>query len=580
MKNIFPRARLAGVAIGVLAALMLIPSTRWILRSQTRLLLGFDPTVRADTQSPFPASFPEERWKAMLKDRPNDVAMHMAHAIRSATSYVNDESKSVLMEFEPLIQRFPNEPSVYAAALRAATMREVTFSRPGDSDRLSGRSPEGKGDQSKPPPPPRSPDGKGDPLKPPPSPEVLALFDRYAARGEQLDPDNAFFPAMRAIGHFAGGNDEDASRDFLRAGGKARWHDYVQDEVRGLWKVSELRGEGSNTLERMASAYSVLLPHMAMYRTSARAAILHALDLEEAGRTEDGIALRLATARTGSLMRQDGSYLITNLVGIAVTKISILRPGGAPALRDEKGVAGDQRTSDDRNALDARRLSTLSAYLEQNGHAQDAQWYRNELAKGEKVLKIARTVSPTMTREGYRVISGWLAGQFLLANAIWTLLLAGVAALSLRGFDYLFGKTEVKRRPAQTLLTLVIVALMLVFVKIITAIQGQAYSRGLTSWAVGNDTGEQWGNLFLLGVVIPAVLLLVVSVITKIKGTDSALVRFVRAAVPTAFVLFLLYGGTVLFTARETAIANQVMEKVVQHEGRYFAMRAGEPWPE
>lgn len=107
-----------------------------------------------------------------------------------------------------LFDRFGDRPSLCAHILRYSTLSGVSIRRREETLGVGA------------PPPPQ----------PPPPPEVLAEFDRVAAQGERLDPDNAFFPMMRAVGYFAGKRDREAVQALLRASRKSRYDDYTNEE--------------------------------------------------------------------------------------------------------------------------------------------------------------------------------------------------------------------------------------------------------------------------------------------------------------------------------------------------------------
>lgn len=65
----------------------------------------------------------------------------------------------------------------------------------------------------------------------PPAAEHLAAYDRDAKEGERLDPDNAYFPLMRAVGLFAARRDKEAIEAIERASRKPRWEDYTNEEA-------------------------------------------------------------------------------------------------------------------------------------------------------------------------------------------------------------------------------------------------------------------------------------------------------------------------------------------------------------
>jgi len=53
-----------------------------------------------------------------------------------------------------------------------------------------------------------------------------------------------------------------------------------------------------------------------------------------------------------------------------------------------------------------------------------------------------------------------------------------------------------------------------------------------------------------------------------------------RATVPAAAVLAILYAGSVVVTARTDARMSTILERQIEHEGRYYAEVLGRTWPE
>src|SRR5262249_21692747 len=132
-----------------------------------------------------------------------------------------------------------------------------------------------------------------------PSAEALAAYDRDAAVGGRLDPDNAYFPFMRAAGLLAGRRDEEALAAVRRAGGKRGWEDYASAETAGGWRLCEAMGARGN-VPRTINAAHVLLPQYATMARVTWVATYLASRAEAAGRVEEGLAVRASLARYGS----------------------------------------------------------------------------------------------------------------------------------------------------------------------------------------------------------------------------------------------------------------------------------------
>lgn len=86
-------------------------------------------------------------------------------------------------------------------------------------------------------PPNNAPAGTQDTTPTPPSLEAMALFLKATEQGAALEPDNAYFPMMRAIGLFTVHRDAEALDALRLAGHCSQWHEYLMDEVEGLNRI-------------------------------------------------------------------------------------------------------------------------------------------------------------------------------------------------------------------------------------------------------------------------------------------------------------------------------------------------------
>jgi hypothetical protein len=55
---------------------------------------------------------------------------------------------------------------------------------------------------------------------------------------------------------------------------------------------------------------------------------------------------------------------------------------------------------------------------------------------------------------------------------------------------------------------------------------------------------------------------------------------YASLALPVVCALLLVYGGITVKTTRMGVAINSNLEKMVQHEGRFYAGLAGRPWPD
>jgi hypothetical protein len=213
-------------------------------------------------------------------------------------------------------------------------------------------------------------------LKLAPTPEQLAelaAFDRDAAMGEGLDPDNAYFPMMRAVGLLAARQDAQALAAIRRAGEKPRWEDYCGQEVEAKWRLCAAAGL-PGAIPRTCTTAATLLPQFFPIIDGSSVATYLATQAEVAGRPEEGLAIRRALGKFGSLLRVQARWQIGAHAGIAITRTAMSRPGGSPPIPEVGPDEGRQA-----------RLNVFCNYLERVGHPDQAQWWRAESAAADQV---------------------------------------------------------------------------------------------------------------------------------------------------------------------------------------------------
>lgn len=620
------RAWLLGLALGVLVALLLSPQTRWIVRSE---LDACGLTFQSPSAQVRHADAARQRFVA---EHPNDLPIQMA-----AVPGANNAQRVAALR--ALVPQFPSSPALYANLLRYQI---------GDSESKTGVYLSRKEDWFSSDSPPR--DYKA---PPPPAPALLAAFDADAAQGERLDPDNAYFPFLRAVGLFAAHRDAEGLAAVQRAGEKSAWREYVGDETEGRLRLADAAYGHSPALSRVAIWASALYPQYAGLRAVARVAIAQAVQEEQAGRAEQGMAIRRAVMHTGSLMRVQSSVYIGNLVGIAIAAIATARPGGAPMPGSAPGA---KMSGEERSRL---RLQEFDDYARRIGHPEVAREAQAEAAASLEVRAIGHVGldrSLFGMAQMTRGIVWWVAGLLSLANAVWLLILgalaaglsrlpsvravlpmprparAGVAAalvgtalVLLRGFingeDWTFWPLFLAG-PIVAAIAIVFILRLLrasledrvawrrsgvqfaqafgVTVLALSVLGGLSswLGRGLEGYAdslrVLSDDGGATGaaapqaqeilvTALIGGLILPLLLLVVLSIAGRVRRVPVSvtLVRGFRGAgVTLACLLLIGYGALVLGTLRQERAADDNLQQMVQHEGRYYAKLAGRSWPE
>src|SRR5207302_1219566 len=138
---------------------------------------------------------------------PGDFRVQLANALDS--KFKPREKVANLRALEP---RFPGNPSLSANLLRFETQGPINGCKRPEEDILS------------------TEPGKSSPRATDATPEQLAAFDREAAKGEELEPENAYFPFIRSVGLFAGRKDDEAVAALVRASTKPTWEEHYEDE--------------------------------------------------------------------------------------------------------------------------------------------------------------------------------------------------------------------------------------------------------------------------------------------------------------------------------------------------------------
>ncbi len=420
MKTRFPfRTTLVGLAVGVLLALLLAPQSRWLVRCQLAAV-GFS------LGTPFGSALQSlNRIEAvevhsMIFDAPFSASQQKKQEQRIAAAHPNDyqlqiaarygETRVAYMAYlRTLTPRFGNNPSLYATLLRyqvgnSNSKEGVYLFRSEENELGAGTTPA---------------------VSPPPSAEALALFDADAARGEQLDPANAYFPLMRAVGLLAAHRDAEGIAAVQRASTKPVWNEYLSDETTGRLRLADAVQKHTPGISQAAIVASVVYPPYTPLRAVARVATVLAMHAEQAGDKARGMSIRRALMTDGDLMRVQSTTYIGNLVGTAISAIARLRPGGSEALKLPESLTRQQWAH--------ARLAAFTQYARQAGFPDDAARAEAQYAAGEAVRTIltpAQNRSVFSPQKIYR-LRDWWVGSLLTLTSIFWLLVLGLAGVLL-----------------------------------------------------------------------------------------------------------------------------------------------------
>jgi len=405
------RIRLVGAAGGVLLALLIAPATRRLVLSQAGLTLPFPATVASVGGSevglrpdPFERDIAVRAAHAVAERHPNDLQVQLANAVLGEGSNFN--SKQKIQQLRALEGRFADRPALYANILRYEALGWVRANHQVEQCDLTGTPPPTKLTQTV-------------------DEAEYAAYDRDAAAGERLDPDNAYFPFMRAVGLFGARRDDEALAAIARAARKPQWREYYNEELKGQWRLQDEASINNSALFHSLSAAALLFPQYAQMRGAARVTIYLAMKAEQAGRIDEGLALRKDILRIGSLMRSQAGSLIGPLVGIALAQHAIARPAGALPINEtsekkaEENRAKLRRQFDDYLARVGRTTEMDAFHAEQQADDE----VRDLIAHSEGYLRFDQLQS---------LLVWWFVDLITLSNILWLFVFGGLAVLFLR----------------------------------------------------------------------------------------------------------------------------------------------------
>ncbi len=564
----------------VLGALLLVPATGWIVAYQLRGLFApfpwVIPTLRGlgikEVAVPvYGSRDPGREVDAAAAGAPGDAGIQIARAGWIA------EPSACMAATRAVAQRFPNDPVVRAAVLRAASRVEPHLWR-GDVKILD-------------PPPPPAPKGAmayigGGPTEEPPSPHALGAFLANCDAGERAEPDNAFYPSMRTAGLFAAHRDKEALAALHRAASLPRYDDHRLEALDGSTRLADRMAGWTGALPRFGAMLSVLFSQHRNMQVSAGVATALAVQEELAGRRERGLTIRRDVMQLGALVRTQSRSLYGSMTGAGMAWEALRRPGGAPAVIVGPGEEREQTARE-------ASVAAYCHYLVRIGHGDEAPRVRGMMAANDEVRQLARANGDDEAMQGlFLPVAGWWMGcLLLLSNALWMLLLGGWAALAGRGRRLREGRKLtwlgwLTAPFALALLGLAVYGQGLGGQGIGVFVYGTAFPVHMCMgwsprpWAAefALATGI-WPVLCVLFPLASALVFSAVSLWSRVPLTVGLARGFRGMALPVTCFLVLLYGGAAIATARAEAHANAAMTAYTRHTGRYVAARYGCEWP-
>jgi hypothetical protein len=577
------RTRFVGLTVGVLLALLIWPSTSWLVRSHLRLAVPtagrVSPWVTATHVNAY--NHRMDRYRETAERNPDDFTLQYGAAV-GVDPHVEKFAGVVRVErLRNLSRRFPERPALLAAILRHETMYDVRLAR----DEVYWLDGETK--------PNHTPSHSSRNLE-----DVLAAYDRDAAEGERLDPDNGYFPLMRSIGLFVAHRDQEGLAAVERAASKPKWIEYYGEEVEAEERLQDATYGRTGVLPRLAIAWSILFPHYAQLRSTSRLATALAARREMAGDIEGGAAIRRSVIRCGSLMRKGSSSLIGSLVGMAVTQLALTRPGGSPVIREEPGgyaARGRGNFIGQFSGHIAKRdrgrwHDQFIAYFSKHGQEELVAEVEREVAAGLQAREVIKTLDRSTLDTGpQRLALYWIAAQVLVSDALLMLLLGGLATLLSRHRSIRTGAGWA-RGAHWSWAPGVLFGGLFLFSLFAWQVGESVHPQIETMWGFIVTSGAPGGTNFdtqrlvvAIAMAVPGLLLLglgTLSLAWRVPLSVGVIRGLKGIALPLACGFALAYAVLVPFIIGREAALETALTRTVQHEGRYLAELSGKPWPD
>jgi hypothetical protein len=362
-------AGLLGFALGVVLALALSPRSEWLMRMQ---VAGLTPS---DDMSVLPSLPPlaSERLRRAAAAAPGDPEAQCAWLAWQFPGSERDAARAAAAATD-LAKRFPEDRKVMAAALRVTAAGKDT----------------------------------GPALD-------------FAQRGERRDPGNAFFPAVRAMLLFRDHRDEAAVAALAVAAGCRRWDEYLVEQVRGGWRISDAAFGRGNVAARVQTMYAATGSLYVVFASQRSAVAAVAARYEAAGRLEGGYRIRRDMMRLGALMRSHSTTMVGSLIGAmlqrtAMQDLANRTPGRLKDLRP----------------LSAQEETAYEVFLIRLGHADEVTWVHEQIAADAQLRTILGAGGNGAGLDaGLRSFTKWVGiGHILLAAGFW-LAMAGLVGAAL-----------------------------------------------------------------------------------------------------------------------------------------------------
>jgi hypothetical protein len=550
-----------------LGAAVTLPVTSSMAKSQLKMLAGINSLAIFQGTG-------AERAKevAYVAQHPDDVTIQFGGALRqsvSAASGQGFDSKERAEQLRTVAAKFPDHPEILAATLRAESQAEVLVHRPEASQFLDNR------------PAPKT--GTVTVKQKVSDAAAVRRFIDQCLEGERVDPDNAYFPLLRAMAYTELRQDKDAFAALHVAASKKVWREYIPEEFVANRTVNRGIYGQAGLISEMAISAAILFPHYSSLRELSRVVATEAIKREMKGNYAAGLSLRRDLFVVSEKMRNESTTLIGSLVGGAMLDTSRMRPAGVLPFK-AKQSRNDGPTFEEAKVARDINLKRFVDFAKKHGEEAFAERVVESARVGDLIRDISRKGSDRGIY-GMESVTRLAIGQgtalILLANVVWMLILGAIATAVVRTPRFVAGN---RLAPGPFVAAVAGIGVAMLANGALTGM-----SVGYTVSAVTGMTGEV-GSMVPMAAISAGMVIAFPMLLTIILAIWAALNKrasftrtitggFAAASLPAATVMVLAWGAIVYYCAGLDAQGTAELIEMLQHEGKYLARIIGEKWP-
>jgi hypothetical protein len=509
---------------------------------------------------------------AYVAQHPDDVTIQFGGALRqsvSAASGQGFDSKERAEQLRTVAAKFPDHPEILAATLRAESQEEVLVHRADASQFLENR------------PAPKT--GTVTVKQKVSDAAVVKRFIDQCREGERVDPDNAYFPLLRAMAHTELRQDKDAFAALHVAASKKVWREYIPEEFLANRTVNRGMYGQAGLISEMAISAAILFPHYSSLRELSRVVATEAIRMEMKGSFATGLSLRRDLFVVSEKMRNESTTLIGSLVGGAMLDTSRMRPAGVLPFKAKQSRNDGPTFEEAKVARDINRQRFVD-FAKKHGEAAFAERVVESARVGDLIRDISRKGSDRGIY-GMESVTRLAIGQtiaiILLANVVWMLILGAIATAVVRTPRFVAGN---RLAPGPFVAAVAGIGLAMLTSGALTGM-----SVGYTVSAVTGMTGDV-GSMVPMAAISAGMVIAFPMLLTIILAIWAALNKrasftrtiaggFAAASLPAATVMVLAWGSIVYYCAGLDTQGTAELIEMLQHEGKYLARIIGEKWP-